>query len=122
MKCIYKNRFGQAGEIKAKEYLEKFNLKLIKRNYRYDRAEIDLIFKDDESKTLIFVEVKTRSNMNYGDPLEAITALKQNQIKKAAMGFVSENDLYSGYDIRLDVITVIKTYDKTEIRHYPNAF
>lgn len=122
MKCIYKNRLGHAGEIKAKEYLEKTNLKLIKKNYRYERAEIDLIFKDDESKTLIFVEVKTRSNMNFGDPLESITSLKQNQIRKAAMGFVSENESYSDYDIRLDVVTVIKTYDKTEIRHYPNAF
>ena len=122
MKCIYKNRFGQSGELKAKEYLEKSNLKFIRSNYRFDRAEIDLIFTDEESKTLVFVEVKTRSSMNFGDPLEAVNALKQNQIRKAAMGFVSENDQYSGYDMRLDVVTVIKSNDKTEIRHYPNAF
>lgn len=122
MKCIYKNRFGQSGELKAKEYLEKSNLKFIRSNYRFDRAEIDLIFTDEESKTLVFVEVKTRSSMNFGDPLEAVNALKQNQIRKAAMGFVGENDQYSEYDMRLDVVTVIKSNDKTEIRHYPNAF
>ncbi|MBV6478984.1 MAG: hypothetical protein HGGPFJEG_01744 [Ignavibacteria bacterium] len=122
MNCIYKNKIGKAGELAAKHFLIRKNLNYIKSNYRFERAEIDLIFSDEEKKTLIFTEVKTRTSKAFGDPLEAITSVKQAQIKKAAMGFVSENEAYSGYEIRLDVITVMKSGNKTEIRHYPNAF
>lgn len=122
MNCIYKNRLGAGGELLAKKYLQDKNLKFVKNNYRYDRAEIDLIFEDEENKMLIFIEVKTRRNKNFGEPIESITAKKQKQIRKAAMGFISENSSYLLHDLRIDVISIMINSGKAEIDHIENAF
>ena len=122
MKCIYKNRLGANGELIAKKYLEDKNYKFIKNNYRYERAEVDLIFEDEKKKTLIFAEVKTRRNKNFGNPEESINIAKQDHIKKAAMGFVSENENYSDHDLRIDVISILLVEGKAEIEHFENAF
>ncbi len=122
MKCIYKNRLGANGELIAKKYLEDKNYKFIKNNYRYERAEVDLIFEDEKKKTLIFAEVKTRRNKNFGNPEESINITKQDHIKKAAMGFVSENENYSDHDMRIDVISILLVEGKAKIEHFENAF
>ena len=122
MKCVYKNRLGSNGELIAKKFLSDKNFTFIKNNYRYERAEIDLIFEDVKSKLLMFVEVKTRRNKNYGEPEESVTFSKQNQIKKAAMGFISENEKYADYDLRLDVISIFLNEGRAEINHIENAF
>ena len=105
-----------------KKYLEDKNYKFIKNNYRFERAEIDLIFEDVKNKTLIFTEVKTRRNKNFGKPEESINIAKQDHIKKAAMGFVSENENYSDHDLRIDVISILLVEGKAEIEHFENAF
>lgn len=122
MKCVYKNRLGANGELIAKKYMTDKNYKFIQNNYRYQRAEVDLIFEDVENKLLIFIEVKTRKNKNYGEPEEAVTFSKQSQIKKSALGFVSENDNYAGYDLRIDVVSIFLNNGKAEINHIENAF
>lgn len=122
MKCVYKNRLGAGGELIAKKYLEDKNYKFIKNNFRYERAEIDLIFEDEDQKLLIFIEVKTRRNKKYGEPEESVNFSKQNQIKKAAMGFVTENNKYTDYDLRIDVISILLIEGKVEINHIENAF
>jgi putative endonuclease len=121
-KCIYKNRFGKRGELIASEYLKDKGFDLIQNNYRYDRAEIDLIFEDTDNSLLLFVEVKTRANKKFGEPEESITPLKMEQIRKAAMGFISENESFLKHDVRLDVITIMLVDDKAEINHIENAF
>lgn len=122
MKCIYKNRLGIAGEAIAKNFLLEKNLKFIKGNYRFDRAEIDLIFEDERNKVLIFAEVKTRRNKNFGEPIESLTITKQNHIRKAAMGFISENAKYENHDLRIDVISIMISNGAVEIDHLENAF
>lgn len=122
MKCVYKNRLGAGGELIAKKYLEDKNYKFIKNNFKYERAEIDLIFENEEERLLIFVEVKTRRNKKYGEPEESVNFSKQNQIKKAAMGFVTENKKYTDYDLRIDVISILLIEGKVEINHIENAF
>ena len=122
MKCVYKNRLGSNGELIARKFLSEKNLTFIKNNYRYERAEVDLIFEDEINKMLLFVEVKTRRSKKFGEPEESVTITKRNQIKKAAMGFVSENEIYSSYDLRIDVVTVFLTNDIAEINHIENAF
>lgn len=120
--CIYKNRLGAAGELLAKEYLSKSGLKFIKANYKFLRAEIDLIFKDNKSDTLIFVEVKMRTNKKFGEPEDSVTYNKQLQIQKAAMGFVTQNTSYQNYNLRFDVVSIMLEGDKPVIRHYENVF
>ncbi|MBS1552552.1 MAG: YraN family protein [Bacteroidetes bacterium] len=122
MKCIYKNRLGKNGEVLAKNLLTDKNYKFITSNYRYERAEIDLIFEDEKNKMLIFAEVKTRRNKKYGLPEESITFSKKNNIRKAALGFVKNFPQYSDHDMRIDVISILLTDDNTEISHIENAF
>lgn len=122
MKCVYKNRLGANGEIIAKQFLLDKDLKFIKKNYRYERAEIDLIFENEKEKTLLFIEVKTRRSKEYGEPEESVTHSKREQIKKAAMGFVSENGKYQSYDLRIDIVSIFLKEGKADINHIENAF
>lgn len=122
MKCVYKNRLGANGELIAKNFLNDKKLTFLRNNYRYERAEIDLIFEDASNKMLLFVEVKTRRSKNFGEPEESVTLNKQNQIRKAAMGFVFENEKYADHVLRIDVISIFINEGRAEINHIENAF
>ena len=121
-KSTSKNKLGKFGEKKAKEFLESKGYELLTSNFRYDRAEVDLIFKDEKNKIVIFVEVKTRRNKKFGEPEESINKTKQNQIKKAAEGFISENDEFMDYDLRIDTVSVFLDGNGIIINHIENAF
>jgi len=121
-KSTSKNKLGKFGEEKAKEFLDSKGYVLITSNFRYDRAEVDLIFKDEKNKIVIFVEVKTRRNRKFGEPEESINKSKQNQIKKAAEGFISENDEFMDYDLRIDTVSVFMDGKGITINHTENAF
>lgn len=77
---------------------------ILDRNYRNRYGEIDIIAKKD--KCLIFIEVKTRTNLNYGDPLETINKLKISRIKRLASFYIASNKL-SGLNPRFNVISII---------------
>lgn len=77
---------------------------ILDRNYRNRYGEIDIIAKRD--KCLIFIEVKTRTNLEYGDPLEAINKLKISRIKRLASFYIASNKL-SGFNPRFNVISII---------------
>lgn len=111
---------GNKGEEIATKYLSKLGYSIIERNYRYsNKGEIDIIARDDNF--LIFVEVKTRFNDKYGDPIEAITKNKQSQIKKIAEAYLYEKNI-TNINCRFDVITIEKKGDKLHIEHYKDAF
>lgn len=122
MNCVYKNRLGANGELIAKKFLSEKKFTFLKNNYRFQRAEVDLIFEDEQNKLLIFVEVKSRRNKKFGEPEESVNLSKQNQIKKAAEGFVSVNNKYAGHDMRIDVISIFFNEGRVEINHIENAF
>ena len=97
---------GALGEQQALNYLLKKGYKFIDKNWHYSKsAEIDLIMQD--KGTLVFVEVKKRSNLNYGHPFEAITQNKINNIKLAAHAYISEKNL-KFKDFRIDGIAIIQ--------------
>ncbi len=120
--CIYKNRLGKTGERFAVEHLTSSGYNVIRQNYRYDRAELDIICTTSGKKEIVFVEVKTRRSRKYGEPEESVTEAKMNQIRKAAQGFLVENEEYQLYDVRLDVITVMIAGGDVKINHIENAF
>lgn len=122
MKCVYKDRLGINGELIAKKFLTDKNYKFIKHNFRYDRAEIDLIFEDEKNKLLIFIEVKTRRNKKFGEPEESVNLSKQNQIKKAVLGFIKDNSGFAYHDLRIDVISIFLKNGSIEINQIENAF
>ena len=99
----YKQIEGRNGEDFATEYLEKNGYKIICRNFRCKQGEIDIIAKDIDY--IVFVEVKTRVNTNYGEAREAVGRDKQKHIYNAAEYYLYKQKLDNEY-IRIDVIEV----------------
>lgn len=117
---------GQKGEDMAAEFLQQKGIKILYRNYRVGKDEIDLIAKDD--RCYLFCEVKTRvqsyaSPSPYGRPGRAVTKEKQKNLIRAASSFVSRHQ-GEGLRFRFDVIEVYLRPDGTaeHIHHIENAF
>ena len=113
---------GRYGEELAREFLEKKGYVLLRKNYRYERAETDLIFKDKSNKTLVFVEVKTRRSKSFGEPEDALTFSKQEQLVKSAEGFVMENPDFELFDMRFDVVSIYINNGRYELNHIESIF
>ena len=96
---------GKKGEELACEYLKRKRYKIIERNWHYSKnAEIDIIA--DDNGTLVFIEVKTRTTLNYGHPFESITQSKIQKIYKGILGYLNQIDKkYKSY--RFDGIAII---------------
>lgn len=107
---------GQFGEYKAAEYLEEKNYEIINKNYRCRYGEIDIITFDKKNKELVFVEVKTRTNMHYGMPVEAITSKKISHLKKAINYYIFDKKIYN-VSIRIDAIEILIIKNKCYINH-----
>jgi putative endonuclease len=122
MEQTNKKTIGQEGEDLAAEYLVNNGFEMITRNYRYGHGEIDIIVKDKSSGHLVFVEVKTRKNLEFGEPENAITKSKIRQLKKIAEAYIYEKDL-KDVECRFDVIAIIWNKEtKPKITHFKNAF
>lgn len=106
---------GTSKEDVALQYLLKKGWKLLAKNYRSRRGEIDLIF--EEGSKIIFVEVKYRSSLIYGYPQEAVTKIKRGHISRTALMFVKQRNLTSR-DLRFDVVSLYKGH----LEHIPDAF
>jgi len=107
---------GQKGENIAQNYLLKKGYKIIEANKRFSRfCEIDIIAEDKD--TLVFCEVKTRKNNNCGNPLEAITKTKYQNIKKGIFLYMQEKSIRKKY--RIDAISIVLE-PKLEICHLKN--
>ena len=110
---------GAWGEDLALRYLIRRGYRLLARNYRKRRGEIDLIVRDDD--TLVFVEVKLRRSTGFGGPLEAVTARKQATIRSLAEQYLAENQP-DFETLRFDVIGILATRSGTHIDHIEDAF
>lgn len=113
------NPIAVLGEDAACEYLVKKGYKILERNFRKGYGEIDIIAL--QNKTLVFVEVKSRTNESYGTPFDAISPSKMNQIKKCAefYKYILHPELPD--DIRIDAIGVIIKENKLfSVTHLTN--
>lgn len=112
---------GKYGENIATKYLEKQKYKIIERNFRCKRGEIDIIAYDEINKEIVFAEVKTRTNIKYGTPKEAVEKTKQKHIKLVASYY---NYIYGIYDTssRFDVIEIFLYNNAYKINHIKSAF
>ncbi len=113
---------GKTGEDTARKFLEAKEFILVEANYRFDRAETDLIMKNDNNKIILFVEVKTKASNRFSEPEDSVTHTKAKQILKSAEGFLSENEQYEEYEKRFDVVSLIYQKGKFEIKHFENIF
>lgn len=115
---FYKQEIGQNGENIAEDYLKNEGYSIITRNFRTNQGEIDIIARDKQE--IVFIEVKTRSNLKYGNPSEAVDQNKQNHIKMVAQYYIHKYHLYNCY-IRFDVIEVYYRKGKYRINHIKQA-
>lgn len=114
MKIHIKKELGNLGEQIAVEYLEKNNYQIIKRNFYCRQGEIDIIAKD--KKEIVFIEVKTRSNIYFGKPSEAVNHIKQKHIYKSAQYFLYKTNSLERLT-RFDVIEVLIEEGRFNIKH-----
>ncbi len=111
--------FGERGESLAVWYLKKNGYKIIEQNYRTKLGEIDIIAK--EKKTLVFVEVKSRRSVRFGNPKWAITPKKQRTISMVALSYLKATK-QSNAKARFDVIAITSNQDEPQIEIIKNAF
>lgn len=113
-------QIGNEGEDIAAAYLEAKDWIIIDRNYFFEKAEVDIVATD--RNYIIFVEVKSRSDIYFGRPEEYVTPEKEANIKKAAEAWVYERKMETAV-VRFDVISII-LHDKKapEIEHFEDAF
>ena len=104
----YKKNVGDLGESFAAEMLENAGYKVIARNYATKFGEIDIVAIKDG--VIHFVEVKTRTGMEYGYPSEAVTKEKRDRIRRAAQSYLKsrrltwQNVQFDVYEILTDMI------------------
>ena len=113
-------RRGIFGENAAKKYLQKQGLKFLTANFRSERGEIDLIFRDGDC--LAFVEVKTRSSEDWVRPAAAVNLERRRRLSQCALDYLRllKNPPVK---IRFDIVEVLLAGEKVrEIRHLPNTF
>lgn len=115
-----KQKTGNRGETLACTILKKKGYEILERNYRYGHGEIDIIARDGE--TLVFVEVKSRKNLEFGPPELGVTKGKQRQVRKIAEAYLYEKNI-KDTECRLDVVAILfRGKEKPKINHIINAF
>ena len=112
------HQLGQLGEALAKEFLNQNHFSIIDTNWRWQKAEIDIIAKTLD--IVVFVEVKTRSSEKFGLPHEFVSTKKQTLMKEAAEAFIEQHQMTN--EIRFDIISIIIGSKRKKIMHIPNAF
>ena len=112
------NEFGKEGEQWAVDFLLEKGYEIKYRNYRYLKAEIDIIAQKDD--TLAVVEVRARSNDQIIPIAETVTPKKIKLLVMAADHYVMENDI--DVEIRFDIITILKNKSIFKIDHLESAF
>jgi putative endonuclease len=113
-------RHGELGERAARKHLQRQGLKFLTANFRSDRGEIDLVFRDRDC--LVFAEVKTRSSEDWVRPAAAVDARKRRLLSQTALDYLRllRNPPVK---IRFDIVEVLlKDGAVGEVRHLPNSF
>jgi putative endonuclease len=109
---------GLQGEDLAIKYLQAKGLKIIQRNYKTPIGEADVVARDKD--TIVFVEVKTRSSSQFGEPFEAVNERKRDKLKKIAMYYQKQQG--KEITVRFDVVSIKRKGDEYEINHIADAF
>ena len=110
---------GKIGEDLACRELERRGYAVIARRYRRRGGELDIIARDGH--TLVFVEVKARSGRRFGEPADAVTALKRRRLMQLAQEYVVRNR-FADCPCRFDVVSIDVDPDEPVIEVYQNAF
>lgn len=114
-----KQIIGQQGEDAATHLVQGLGMKILARNWRKGRLELDIICKDGD--TIVFVEVKTRKMSGMQEPYEALTIQKQRTLIRAAQAWLAATDSWH-LPCRFDLICVRHNGTTFTTEHMPHAF
>lgn len=111
---------GRRGEDAAVAYLERSGMRVVDRNWRDGRGELDIVAIDGD--TLVICEVKTRMTVAQGTPEEAVSPTKRRRLVRLAGSYIAAQGL-EPCPIRFDVVAIhVLTEDRAVLRHYRGAF
>lgn len=112
------NELGKKGEDEAVAFLRQKGYRILERNYRFHKSEIDIIAQIDQ--TLVAVEVKTRSSAIFGDPQDFVKPKQIRRLVEALDHYIVERQL--DFEVRFDVIGIVKNQHNIHIEHLKDAF
>lgn len=112
------NDLGKLGEDLAVEFLLKNGYEILETNWTFQKAEIDIIAKKEN--TLAIIEVKTRSSIDFGLPQDFVKPKKIQLLVKAVNEYVISNNL--DFEVRFDIIAIHKEGQNFSIEHLIDAF
>ncbi|MCX7845697.1 MAG: YraN family protein [Dictyoglomaceae bacterium] len=116
-----KKKIGKIGEDFALEYFKNNGFEIREKNYKTKFGEVDLIVRKEN--LLIFVEVKARKSLEFGEPVEAVDKRKQEKIRFIANYYLSKKKIKS-YEVRFDIFSILLDKDNKIkfFEHISNAF
>ncbi|WP_338356109.1 YraN family protein [Yeosuana marina] len=112
------NELGKKGEQLAVNFLIEKGYDIVERNYRFDKAEVDIIAQKED--ILAIIEVKTRSTDDFGNPQDFVKPKQIQRLVKAVNEYVTVNEL--DVEVRFDIIGIVKQGNQFKIEHLENAF
>jgi putative endonuclease len=112
------NELGKLGEEAASLCLKQKGYQILDQNWRFERYELDIVAKDGE--WLVFVEVKTRTSAQWGNPQDAVGKGRIKRMVEAADLYIRQKDL--DFPARFDIVGAIWNGESFEIEHIDDAF
>ena len=112
------NQLGKKGEQLAVDFLIENGYDIVERNYRFNKAEVDIIAQKED--VLAIIEVKTRSTTDFGNPQDFVKPKQIKNLVKAVDEYVIVNNLE--VDVRFDIIAIVKEEKQFNIEHLEDAF
>ena len=112
------NQLGRRGEVLAADFLESKGYTILERNWRYRRAEVDIIAL--KSETLAIVEVKTRSSERMGAPQSFVGRKKIRLLVEAVNAYVRNRGI--NVEVRFDIVAIVYTRQGPKLQHLKDAF
>lgn len=110
---------GRYGERVAERALLERGMTVVERNWRCPQGEIDLVLRDGD--VLVVCEVKTRSGVDYGHPLEAVDELKAARLRRLAARWIEAHGVRPG-EVRIDIVGVVRRRQgAAEVVHVPGV-
>lgn len=115
------NEFGAWGEKVAEEYLRHKGYSILDRDWKYMHKDLDIVAYEDDTQTLVIVEVKARHKENITTALQAVDKDKRKNLVRAAFAFARSTGHFFP-NIRFDVITVVGDETNYDLQHYKGIF
>lgn len=112
------HQFGKEAEERAANFYRSLGFTICAQNYRYRKAEVDIIARKDD--LLVVAEVKARSSLYFGSPESFVSKKKINLLVMAVDAYIQQRNL--AVEVRFDIISCSRNKGDWQLKHLPNAF